>query len=307
MGNVKHKRGLCFTFPKVRITRYNLRMIDFVGKRPSDIPITILDVETTGLLPGMGHRVVEVGAVRLENWQVVAELSSLINPQRKMDAQASAVNQIYDVDLADKPPFHEVAGELLALTEGALLVAHNAAFDAGFLAMEFYISRFMAPTAVFPQRPLPNPWLCTLELARSHFNFGRNNLGEVARRLNVPVSVSHRALNDVYTTAEILKKMIGRLDKRRAGTVDDLLYAQGHPIYAPTLPDVVLPGAIEEALQNGRPLRILYRNGGRDTDRTITPLYPTQHNGTIYLVAHCHLRQDQRTFRLDRIAAAKVV
>ena len=278
-------------------------MIDFGGKRPSDIPITIIDVETTGLMPAMGHRVVELGVVRLENWQVVAEMSTLLNPQRKMDAQASAVNHIYDDDLVGKPLFPEAANELLALTEGALLVAHNAAFDAGFLAMEFYISQFTAPEATFPAQPLPQPWLCTLELARSYFHFGRNNLGEVARRLEVRVDVSHRALSDVYTTAAILQKMIGRLDKRRAGTVDDLLYTQGQPIYAPTMPDMALPVEIEEALRNGRQLRIIYSN----TDRLITPLYPTQHRGTNYLIAHCHLRHDQRTFRLDRIAAAQIL
>ena len=281
-------------------------MFDFGAKHLSDIPITILDVETTGLLPSMGHRVVEVGAVRLENWQVVSQLNTLLNPQRKMDTRASAVNHIYDADLADKPLFHEVAEAMLALTKDALLVAHNAAFDAGFLAMEFYINQFAASSA-FPAQPLPNPWLCTLELARSYFQFGRNNLGEVARRLGVPMTVSHRALSDVYTTAEILQRMIGRLDKRRAGTVDDLLYAQGRPIYTPTIPPVFLLEAIEEAVRNGRQLRILYSNAGRDTDRLITPLYPTRHKGATYLVAHCHLRQDQRTFRLDRILGTKIV
>ena len=282
-------------------------MFDFAGKRPFDIPITILDVETTGLLPGMGHRIVEIGAVRLEDGQVVGEMNILLDPQRKMDIQASAVNHIYDIDLVGKPLFHEVAAELLVLTKDALLVAHNANFDAGFLAMEFYISRFMLPLVALPARPLPNPWLCTLELARSYFHFGRNNLSEVARHLGVPVEVSHRALNDVYTTMEILQRMIGRLDKRRAGTVDDLLYAQGQPIYAPTLPDVLLPVEIEEALRNGRQLRILYHSPGGQSDRIITPLYPTQHKGTVYLVAHCHVRRDQRTFRLDRITAAQVV
>jgi DNA polymerase-3 subunit epsilon len=282
-------------------------MFDFDGKRPTDIPITILDVETTGLMPSMGHRIVELGAVRLENWQVVGELNVLLNPQRKMDPQASAVNHIHDDDLVGKPLFHQVAEKLLALADGSLMVAHNAAFDAGFLAMEFYISHFLAGSPAFPARPLPNPWLCTLELARSHFQFGRNNLGEVARRLGVQVDVTHRALHDVTTTAEILKRMLLRLDKRRAGTVQDLLYAQGGPIFMPTMPDVVLPVPIEEALRNGRQLRILYSGGSSDGDRLITPLYPTEHRGATYLVAHCHLRQDQRTFRLDRIFSAQVV
>ncbi len=106
---------------------------DFEAKRPSDIPITVIDTETTGLFASMGHRVVEIAAVRYENWKPVGELSTLLNPERKMEARASSVNNIYDEDLVGQPLFADMADDLLALTDGALLVAHNASFDAGFL------------------------------------------------------------------------------------------------------------------------------------------------------------------------------
>ncbi|HFQ93702.1 MAG TPA: hypothetical protein ENK32_06815, partial [Anaerolineae bacterium] len=149
-------------------------MVDLSEQRPSDIPIVILDTETTGLMPQMGHRVVEIGAVRLENWQEVGRMNSLIQPGRKMDAGASRVNGISDADLVGQPVFAEVADELLALLDGALAVAHNASFDAGFVGMEFFIHSFTRQEA-FPA--FNNPWLCTLQLARRQFYFGRNNLG----------------------------------------------------------------------------------------------------------------------------------
>ncbi len=284
---------------------YNLPMFDFAEKRPSQIPIVVLDTETTGLFPGLGHRVVEIGAVRLENWQTVAEMDQLIYPERKMEPKASSINGITDADLADKPTFAQITPELSTLLDGALVVAHNAAFDAGFLGMEYVISD---PTGFALRTPvLPNPWLCTLLLARRHFYFGRNNLGHIARKLGVRMGKAHRALNDVYMTAEILKRMIRQLEKQRLETVGDLLHAQGEPVYTPAPPDLPLPEPIVEALANGRQLRILYLGESGESERTITPRYPSQHRGTGYLIAYCHLRDDIRTFRLDRIFSAEVI
>ena len=113
---------------------YNWHMeAHLLEKRPSEIPIVVLDTETTGLYPGLGHRIVEIGAIRLENWQEVGQVSSLIQPGRKMDPKASSVSGITDADLQGQPTFAQVADGLLALLDGALVVAHNAEFDAGFV------------------------------------------------------------------------------------------------------------------------------------------------------------------------------
>ncbi len=281
-------------------------MFDFDEKRPSTIPIVVLDTETTGLFPGLGHRVVEIGAVRFENWQAVAEFDQLIYPERPMEAKASLVSGISDADLLGKPTFAEVLRELSALLDGALIVAHNASFDAGFLGMEVFIAR-QAELDGSRQPVLPNPWLCTLLLARRHFYFGRNNLGHIAQKLGVRRGRAHRALNDVYMTAEILKRMVRELEKRKIETVGDLLYAQGEPIYTPPPPNLFLPEPVMVALGNGRQLRILYLGEDGETERTITPLYPSDHRGVGYLVADCYLRHDRRTFRLDRIFSAEVI
>ena len=279
-------------------------MFDFAEKRPSDIPIVILDTETTGLFPEMGHRVVEIGAIRLENWQEVGQINTLLQPNRKMEAKASHVNGITDADLVGQPTFADVAAEMLALFHGALLVAHNAKFDAGFLGMEFFIQGMQTGKPVVQ---LANPWLCTLELARGYFHFGRNNLGHIARLLGVRSGNAHRALSDVYTTAEILKRMVKELERQRLTTVGDLLYAQGGELFAPDFSQVVVPDLLQEALQNGRSLRILYESRSGDSRRKITPLYPTWFNGHHYVVAYCHYSDEQRTFRLDRIIEAELV
>ncbi len=284
---------------------YNWRMeVHGLEKRPSDVPLVILDTETTGLYPGLGHRVVEIGAIRLENWREVGRMSTLLHPGRKMDAKASSVNGITDADLVGQPTFGEIVNDLLALLDGAVLVAHNAEFDAGFLGQELVIHGLK--TEGVPVT-LTNPWLCTLQLARRYFHFGRNNLSHIARHLGIRMGQAHRAMGDVYMTAEVFKRMVRTLQQRKLETVSDLFLAQGVPVYAPPPARLNLPPALNAALVNGRNLRILYLGQSGESNREITPLYPSQHRGVSYLVAYCHQAKDQRTFRLDRIFSAELL
>ncbi|MBE2221869.1 MAG: WYL domain-containing protein [Anaerolineae bacterium] len=274
---------------------------DLLEKRPLSAPFVVLDTETTGLHPHTGHRVVEIGAVRYENGEKVAEFSHLLQPGRRMDPDASRVNGIDDIDLLGKPTFADIAPDLLTMLDGALLVAHNAAFDAGFVGMEFFVSGYTNENG----NGVPdNPWLCTLLLARHHFYFGRNNLSNIARHLNVRMGRAHRALNDVYMTAEIFKRMTQKLADHKIITIADLLHAQGGAIYTPRSPQTDLPPLLAAALENGRSLHIRYASPTGESHRTITPKYVTENQGIIYLVAYCHTREDQRTFRLDRIVSA---
>lgn len=270
-------------------------------------PLVVLDTETTGLSPAMGHRVVEVAAVRLEGWREVDSLSALVNPGRPMDAGASRVNGIYDEDLVDAPPFSNIAEPLYRLLDGAVLVAHNARFDAGFLGMEYAILGAQAPGAD-ETLEIRNAWLCTLQLARRLFYFDHNSLAHVARSLGVRTGRAHRALNDVHTTIGVLRRMARQFSKWRLHTVGDVLHAQGGPIYyVSQQAQLELPPALAEALSRHCTVHIRYRSSGRETERVIRPLYATEQNGAAYVVAFCHLRQAQRTFRLDRIVRARVV
>ena len=272
-------------------------------KRLRDVPLVVLDTETTGLYPGLGHRVVEVGAIRFENWESVATMSQLVQPDWPMHPAASKVVGLTDEDLVGKPRFPAITDELLALIDGAIIVAHSAAFDSEYLGLELWL----AGRARGAREPvLPNPWLCTLQLARNQFYFGRNSLSHIANKLRIPVGRAHRALNDVYMTAEILKRMSRELDKRGIRTVGDYFVAQGNAIYTPTPPDVDLMPPMDQAIAEKRDLEILYINENK-TVRRITPRYAVRHRGTPYLVAYCHLRQEPRVFRIDRIFSATLL
>ena len=261
-----------------------------------EIPLAILDTETTGLEPALGHRVIEVAILRLENWKEVGQINELVNPGRPIPASASRIHHIYDGDVANAPPFAHLSDKIEEMLDGALVVAHNAAFDAGFVAAEWALTG----------RPLPlNPWACTLLLARKRFNFWRNNLGEVARALGVRAGRAHRAMNDVWVTAQVLQRMLKDLHQWGIYSVGDLMHAQGGAIRFPPPPPIELPSPLGEAIQNRTPIGIRYLDDdGHVSERVIEPYYLGSYRENDYLVAFCRLTNAQRTFRVDGILAS---
>ncbi len=261
-----------------------------------EVPLAILDTETTGLEPALGHRVIEVAILRLENWKEVGQINELVNPGRPIPASASRIHHIYDGDVADAPPFAALADRIQEMLDGALVVAHNAAFDAGFIAAEWALTG----------RPLPlNPCACTLLLARKRFNFWRNNLGEVARALGIRTGRAHRAMNDVWVTAQVLQRMLKDLHHWGIYSVGDLTHAQGGAIYFPPPPPLNLPSPLGEAIKNRSPIGIRYLDDdGQTSERVIEPYYLGSYRENDYLVAFCRRDNAQRTFRIDGILAS---
>ena len=102
----------------------------------------ILDTETTGLHVKEGHRVIEIGAVLLNDRQKSEDhFHTYLNPMRLIDDEATQVHGITNEDLNDKPLFEEIAEEFLEFVDGSTLVIHNAQFDVGFLDNELNNSK----------------------------------------------------------------------------------------------------------------------------------------------------------------------
>ena len=106
----------------------------------------ILDTETTGLEVKQGHRVIEIGAVLLNDRKKSEDhFHSYINPSRLIDEEASKVHGITNADLEDKPTFDAIAEEFLEFVDGSTLVIHNAPFDVGFLNNELKLASTSYP------------------------------------------------------------------------------------------------------------------------------------------------------------------
>jgi len=177
-------------------------------------PLTVFDVETTGLDPQKGHRIVEIAGVRVENGKILEDgaFSSFVNPERSIPWEAAQVNHIVEKDLVDAPTIMTVLPEFLAFARGSILVAHNAQFDMGFLAME---KEFCWGYVDLPEA------LCTMRLSQSLFPTAfRHNLDALSERLQEPLPTDrHRALPDVIQTAKLLLKM---LDHGKIQSMDEL-------------------------------------------------------------------------------------
>ena len=173
----------------------------------------VLDTETTGLVPGDGHRVVEIGAVELFNHVPTGRVfHTYVNPEREVPEDALQVHGLTSAFLAEQPCFAEVVEEFLAFLDHdgnanpapARLVIHNAEFDIAFLNSE--LARLGRP-------PLDGGYgiINTLQIARQRFPGAPNSLDALCRRFSVDASVRtrHGALLDAELLAECYLGLIG--------------------------------------------------------------------------------------------------
>jgi DNA polymerase-3 subunit epsilon len=271
-------------------------MHPFEPSRPLiNTTFAVFDVETTGLSPAYGHRVCEVAVLRLRDGEEQGRFESLVDPGRPISAGAFRVNRITAEMLVGSPSFDGVAETLLALMEDAVLVAHNAPFDLGFLAAELEIARLPPPEG---------PVVDSLSLVRRAHNFPRNSLSAVARALGVEAGPAHRAMGDVWTTYRIVEQILWELDRRwGVTTLGQLITFQGGPVPYPHSRALPLPPDIADALESRGRVRMRYVDArGQETERAVRPLRVTERRGRLYLLAHCYRAEALRTFRLDRVA-----
>jgi DNA polymerase-3 subunit epsilon len=197
----------------------------------------VLDTETTGLEPELGHRIIEIGCVELVNRRATGRtFHRYLNPEREVDDAALAVHGISRTDLDGQPRFAEIHEELLAFLVDAELVIHNAEFDVTFLDAELArvpgeIRRIASLSRV----------LDTLALAREMHPGQRNSLDALAKRYEI--DNSHRELHGALLDARILA---------------DVYLAMTGGQGALALTEAV--GAMRAA-EGARPARILVRTG----------------------------------------------
>ena len=174
----------------------------------------VLDTETTGLEPELGHRVIELGAVELSNRRATGRhFHYYVNPQRESEEAALRVHGISNEFLLDKPKFAEIAAQFLDYVQGAELIIHNAAFDVAFLDHE--LARLDLP---------PISKVCavvtdTLRLARDLHPGKKNSLDALCERYQIDNSsrTLHGALLDAQLLAEAYLAMTRGQDSLLAG------------------------------------------------------------------------------------------
>lgn len=175
----------------------------------------VFDLETTGLSPSRS-RIVEIGAQRVEALEAGATFETLVNPGLPMPPAITALTGIGEDDVRRAPGPDLAVRRFLSFAGDAVLVAHNARFDLGFLdrAVERLTGRRVAAPVV------DTVWLARRLLAGRTKRFG---LQPLAHFIGTSASPCHRALADASATAEILIALIGLAQERGAETVADLV------------------------------------------------------------------------------------
>lgn len=249
------------------------------------------DLETTGLMPET-DRIVEIGAVRFDaSGRELGRFERLVNPGRPMSPSAQAIHGISDAHLADADPAAVVLPEFLGFVgDGATtsLLAHNAAFDAGFLGRE--LGRLGLD---FPAHQV----IDTLALARRRVPQAKNHrLDTLAQHFSLDPSGPHRALADSL-------RVMGLWLALEGGREPSMMQV-AYPIFDPEGTTPIPSGwdRIADAIAGGYRVRMEYAGGSRGPAfREISPRRFTHRGGIAYLVAYCHLDSFEKSFRLDRV------
>ena len=204
----------------------------------------IVDTETTGLDPALGHRVVEIAAVEIVDRRYTnRHFHHYLNPERESEDAALRVHGLTMEFLRDKPRFAEIAEEFLQFVRGAEIIIHNAAFDLAFINYELGLLRLQ------PIDACCSGIIDTLKLAKEVHPGKRNALDALCDRYQIDNSrrTRHGALLDAQLLAEVYLAMTRGQESLIMD--DDSLRITVAPIHVPRLAPLVVFRASDEELQ----------------------------------------------------------
>jgi DNA polymerase III epsilon subunit len=262
----------------------------------------IFDTETTGLDPSSGDRIVEIAGIRIQGKKQIASFETFVNPERAISDAAFRVNRISPEMLVNAPRMKEVLPKWLDFIQGSCLCAYNAGFDLEFLNHEL---------SLLGKPPLQDfVTVDILKISRRLLpGLERYALGFVAERLGLETRQKHRALDDVELTREVFNRLTDIL--RHKGIVDFEPFHQLFGINPRLAEDAVNQklAQIQEAIDLGVSIKIKYlsSSGVEITEREVIPKEIKLEGGRSYLVGFCHLRNDERTFRVDNMLRLEII
>ncbi len=168
--------------------------------------VVVLDFETTGLSPDYGDRAIEIGAVRIENGEVVERFQALMNPGRRINRFIEGYTGITNAMLKDAPPCQEVMYEFADFINGYNLVAHNASFD----------KRFLDAELAKISRNYSGQFACSMLMSRRVYQDAPNHkLGTLIEYANISAEGAfHRALYDSEMTTKLWLAMLDNISEQ---------------------------------------------------------------------------------------------
>jgi DNA polymerase III subunit epsilon len=159
---------------------------------------SIIDIETTGGSPKT-EKITEIAIFIHDGINIINEFCTLVNPERKIPGFITGITGITDEMVENAPKFYEIARKIVEITGNKIFVAHNAAFDYGFICEEFRQLGYS----------YERDKLCTVKLSRKLIPGLRSySLGKLCSELNIPVSNRHRARGDALATVKLFELLL---------------------------------------------------------------------------------------------------
>ena len=211
----------------------------------------ILDTETTGLDPNLGHRVIELAAVEIVDRRLSGNhFHRYINPERASDEGALQVHGLSEEFLRDKPTFRDIVNEWLDFVSGAELVIHNAPFDTGFLNRELDLLD-LKPISEYCANIVD-----TLQMARELHPGKKNNLNALCERYQIDNSTRtlHGALLDANLLAAVYLAMTRGQDSLIMDVEPAPQAANATRLAAGKLELIVIAASADELAEHARQL-----------------------------------------------------
>ena len=247
------------------------------------------DSETLGLQPG--SRIVELGAVLFDETGILSRFESLINPEMPIPPDVLAIHGITDEMVKDAPDAGVVLENFLKWADTDHLVAHNAPYDVGIVSWAAGQHGIVLP---------PMKVIDTAEIAKSIKLTKNNKLATLVEFHGIQVAgEAHRAMRDAEACAKYLLINAESLTERFIRPWQaDYEYTADIPLNLAMLP---------ECVASGKPMTFTYKDdAGKTTERTIIP-YGWAMQGVFMFHGYCHLREERRSFRADRVVNVEAV
>ncbi|WP_340063397.1 exonuclease domain-containing protein [Ascidiimonas aurantiaca] len=236
----------------------------------------ILDIETTG---GKYNEegITEIAIYRFDGHEVTDRFISLVNPEREIQEYVANLTGITNAMLRNAPRFYEVAKRIVEITQGCILIAHNAKFDYRILRTEFRRLGF----------EYDRKTLCTIELAKRLIP-GKDSysLGKLSRSLGIPVSDRHRAHGDALATLKLFKMLLAKDTEK--SIVKTLLRSTEENTLPSRLLDILdqLPATTGVFYIHDKEGQIIYLSRSNNIRRKVNKLFTSSHDQAIHIQEH---------------------
>ena len=271
-----------------------------LSKPWSEHTFIAFDTETSGAYP-IGYDVVEFGAVKWQGGKIIDELQILIKPRELMTDFIIGIHGITNHMVENSSPMKEVIGRIDEFIRDDILMAHHAAFDVGFMALDYEKNNLNFPK---------NPVLCTSLISRKMILGCENHkLQTLVRYLGIHGGAAHRALDDARACLHVGLKSFEKIGE--AATLEQVYQCQGRPMewknfsilkdQSPIVQNIIV------ATEQKKVLEIIYEKGKNTPTRKVKPMGLVRSPEGDFMYALCLNDHSNKRFYLNKIKDSLVV